>query len=220
VDSLRHGTWPAYRCGTSSVRRAKRHAYARPSAQTLGPHGHSAGHAQESPDVGSTANTNASAASPLPAPLGRSQRRSAPASRAGENVSQSHGSSPANPSAQVQATWTTCAPASSGRGFRKSGSRHRPAYPRHCSVSSHQWEPHPRRAGVSSVRRPRGPSAPGRGSLTRRSKGPPPARRLGREALRHIIRLAAKAPRRLRPLSSNVRRRKRRPLPISPDSPA
>jgi hypothetical protein len=36
VDSLRHGTWPAYRCGTSSVRRAKRHAYARPSAQTLG----------------------------------------------------------------------------------------------------------------------------------------------------------------------------------------
>ncbi len=32
----RHGTWPASRCGTSSVRRAKRHAGARGSAQTLG----------------------------------------------------------------------------------------------------------------------------------------------------------------------------------------
>jgi hypothetical protein len=32
--------------------------------------------------------------------------------------------------------------------------------------------------------------------LTGRSSGPPPARRLGREAVRHIIRLAAQAPRR------------------------
>jgi hypothetical protein len=36
VDSLRHGTWPAYRCGTSSVRRAKRLAGGVRSAQTLG----------------------------------------------------------------------------------------------------------------------------------------------------------------------------------------
>ena len=41
--------------------------------------------------------------------------------------------------------------------------------------------------------------------LTLRSSGPPPARRLGREALRVIIRLAAKPPCRWRPLSSNVR---------------
>ena len=41
--------------------------------------------------------------------------------------------------------------------------------------------------------------------LTLRSSGPPPARRLGREAFMLIIRLAAKPPRRWRPLSSNVR---------------
>ena len=35
--------------------------------------------------------------------------------------------------------------------------------------------------------------------------GPPPARHLGRKALRFILRLAAQAPSRLRPLSSNVR---------------
>ncbi len=33
---LRHGTWPAKPCCLSSTWRAKRHAYARPSAQTLG----------------------------------------------------------------------------------------------------------------------------------------------------------------------------------------
>jgi uncharacterized membrane protein len=43
--------------------------------------------------------------------------------------------------------------------------------------------------------------------LTGRSSGPPPARPLGREALRHIMRLAAQAPCRRRPLSSNVMRR-------------
>ena len=41
--------------------------------------------------------------------------------------------------------------------------------------------------------------------LTLRSSGPPPARRLGREAFMFIIRLAAKPPRRWCPLSSNVR---------------
>jgi hypothetical protein len=41
--------------------------------------------------------------------------------------------------------------------------------------------------------------------LTLRSSGPPPARRLGREAVRHIIRFAAQAPCRWCPLSSNVR---------------
>jgi hypothetical protein len=41
--------------------------------------------------------------------------------------------------------------------------------------------------------------------LTLRSSGPPQARRLGREAVRHIIRLAAQAPCRWCPLSSNVR---------------
>jgi hypothetical protein len=45
--------------------------------------------------------------------------------------------------------------------------------------------------------------------LTLRSSGPPPARHLGREPARPIIRLAAKAPCRWRPLSSNVRRRRR-----------
>jgi hypothetical protein len=44
--------------------------------------------------------------------------------------------------------------------------------------------------------------------LTGRSSGPPPARHLGREALWFIIHLAAQAPRRFRPLSSNVRRRR------------
>ena len=36
-DLHRHGTWPARRCGSSSVARAKRHAGVGPSAQTLGP---------------------------------------------------------------------------------------------------------------------------------------------------------------------------------------
>ena len=41
--------------------------------------------------------------------------------------------------------------------------------------------------------------------LTVRSSGPPPAWHLGREAVLSIIVLAAQAPRRWRPLSSNVR---------------
>ena len=36
ADSHRRGTWPARRCGSSSASRAKRHAGARRSAQTLG----------------------------------------------------------------------------------------------------------------------------------------------------------------------------------------
>jgi hypothetical protein len=35
VDALRHGTWPAQQLLTSSIVRAKRHACALPSAQTL-----------------------------------------------------------------------------------------------------------------------------------------------------------------------------------------
>ena len=42
-DLHRHGTWPARRCGPSSVARAKRHPGSGPSAQTLGRRGHSAG---------------------------------------------------------------------------------------------------------------------------------------------------------------------------------
>ena len=49
-----------------------------------------------------------------------------------------------------------------------------------------------------------------RGLTLRSSQGPPPAWHLAREALVLIIRLAGQAPRRLRPLSSNVRRHKPR----------
>jgi len=42
------------------------------------------------------------------------------------------------------------------------------------------------------------------GSLTLRSSGPPPARRLGRATPWSMLRRAAQAPRRRRPLSSNV----------------
>jgi hypothetical protein len=99
--------WPRSGAGLSSASRPRRLASAVRSAQTLGPHGHSAGHAQESRGHGATANKNASAASPRPAALGSLQRRSAPASRSGENVSQSHGSSPANPSAKLRAVGTS-----------------------------------------------------------------------------------------------------------------
>ena len=56
-----------------------------------------------------------------------------------------------------------------------------------------------------SARRPRLHSRR-RLRLTNRSSGRPPARHLGREASSVIIRSAAQAPRRRRPLSSNVRR--------------
>ncbi len=44
-----------------------------------------------------------------------------------------------------------------------------------------------------------------RGLTLRSSQGPPPAWHLAREALAVIIRFAGQAPRRFRPLSSNVR---------------
>ena len=86
-----------------------------------------------------------------------------------------------------------------------------PALSPHCATRSAKR----RRAGQRMVTResivfkPAAPAAlwlrsPNR-CLTLRSSGPPPAWHLGREASQVIVRLAAQAPIRFRPLSSNVR---------------
>jgi hypothetical protein len=115
------------------------------SAQTLGPHGHSAGHAQGSRSKGPTASRT-----PVPLVhcrplLARSQRRSAPASRAGENVSQSHGSSPADPSAQAQAIRPACPPASSGGAFACQAHGTGPLTRSHIAFQRNHGAPHSRR---------------------------------------------------------------------------
>jgi hypothetical protein len=212
-DLRRQGAWPAHQPVSSSVARAKRLPGYGPSAQTLGPavtprvplrRLDPPAHAQRKRQCRfSTAGGHSDGPND-------DQRRFA----ASANVGQSVGADPANPSSSSRARPSHWRAFAKERRRREPDRRHRHASrlgagcPLEPPSAARQAWRCVRCSGSPSCLRPRA------ACLTGRSSGPPPARRLGREALRSIMRLAAQAPCRWRPLSSNVRRHEQ-PHPLA-----